>query len=468
MIEFLSHFHPVIVHLPIGFLLVALLLQYLARKEKYSALKIAIPIVLLWGAFAAIAACVTGYLLSIGDDYDRSLVNWHMWMAIGVVLVSLILYTKEVNPRVEVSKKFLSVTLFFLIMLTGHFGGSLTHGSDYLSKPFFKIFSADTVINAAIKPIADVQQALVYHDVIQPILQTRCYSCHNENKQKGKLRMDDIALLMKGGKNGSIINLYDADSSEMLRRLLLPIDNDKHMPPKEKPQPTEAQIALLHWWISNKADFNVRVKELEQTEKIKSALVALQKPVTDKKESLFIPSSPVEKANDETIVLLRKKGWLILPVSQNSNYLAATFTKANSLTNESLQELSKLSKQLIYLKINDNTLDEAALKMISKFSNVSRLNLANTGLRDNTIGQLASMKNVQQLNLVGTNITVRGLTALKNLQGLSSLYLYRSAININDMGILRATFPGTTIDFGNYIVPLLESDTMLVKPPTVR
>ena len=61
-----------------------------------------------------------------------------MWMSIGVVLLSLILYTKEVNPGVEVSKKLLAIGLLILIIVTAHLGGSLTHGLNYLTKPFLK------------------------------------------------------------------------------------------------------------------------------------------------------------------------------------------------------------------------------------------------------------------------------------------------------------------------------------------
>ena len=70
--------------------------------------------------------------------------------------------------------------------------------------------------------------------------------------------MDDSLKLMKGGKDGNVIEAGDADASEMIKRLMLPVDNDDHMPPKEKSQPTEQQIALLHWWISNGAAFDKR------------------------------------------------------------------------------------------------------------------------------------------------------------------------------------------------------------------
>ena len=48
------------------------------------------------------------------------------------------------------------------------------------------------------------------------------------------------------------------------------------MPPKQKPQLNEKEIALIHWWIDEGADFNKKVKELKQPEIIKPYLLALQ------------------------------------------------------------------------------------------------------------------------------------------------------------------------------------------------
>ena len=142
-IKFLGHFHPLLVHLPIGILFIALILHWMSLKNKYASLRPAVPVVLLAGSAAAFASCITGYLLSISDDYDQTMVSWHMWMGIAVTLVSLILYAKEKNPLFAVNKKLLSIGLFLLVMITGHLGGSLTHGSDYLTKPFLQMLDQD-------------------------------------------------------------------------------------------------------------------------------------------------------------------------------------------------------------------------------------------------------------------------------------------------------------------------------------
>ncbi len=218
-------------------------------------------------------------------------------MGISVAVLSILLYLKIKNPGIALNINLLAVGLLVLIFITGHLGGSLTHGSDYLTKPLGNIFGKDSTVNGIIKPIPDVQQAFVYGDVITPILQTKCYSCHGVNKQKGKLRMDDAAMLVKGGKDGKVIEPGNADSSELIKRLLLPVDNEDHMPPKEKPQPSESQIVLLKWWISQGASFVKKVKEVDQPDKIKPLLLSLQKTASDEKEQIDIPVAKVEKAD---------------------------------------------------------------------------------------------------------------------------------------------------------------------------
>ncbi|HQX86001.1 MAG TPA: hypothetical protein PKV23_10970, partial [Aestuariivirga sp.] len=108
------------------------------------------------------------------------------------------------------------------------------------------------------KPIANVQQAVVYTDIVQPILQSKCYSCHGPAKQKGKLRLDEPPFIDKGGEEGKVLIAGNAGESEMIKRLLLPLDNKDHMPPKQKSQLTKAEIELLSWWVASGAPWRPR------------------------------------------------------------------------------------------------------------------------------------------------------------------------------------------------------------------
>jgi uncharacterized membrane protein len=463
ILEFFGHFHPLLVHLPIGILLTGLLLQWLSSKETYRSYQSVVPVVLLVGAFAALLSCITGWILSLTDDYDKSLVSWHMWMGISTAFASFLLYAKSMNPRFGINRRLLTLILLTLILMTGHLGGSLTHGSDYLTKPLADVFGKDTVANAVIKPISNIQEAFVYSDVVKPILQTKCYSCHGENKQKGKLRMDDSLLLMKGGKDGKVILPGNAKESEMIKRLLLPVDNEDHMPPKEKSQPSENQIALLDWWIGQGAGFGRKVKEVVQPEKIVPILFALQKTTVVEKEAMDIPAAKVEEADHEVIEKMEARGIVVLPIAQNSHYLQANFVTDTAINDEDLQLLSAIKKQLIWLKLGYTNIIDNGLTTIGQLENLTRLNLEHTSISDSGLRAIRSLRNLQYLNLVGTSVTSQGVLQLKNLKALRSLYLYQTKINMTDWIAIKNAFPKTSIDSGKYFVPTLMTDTTLVK-----
>ena len=463
ILEFIGHFHPLLVHLPIGILLTALFLQWLSARDSYRSYSSVVPVVLLMGVIAAFLSCITGWILSLTDDYDKTLVSWHMWMGISVAFVSLLLYAKTVNPRFGISKKLLTLILLTLILVTGHLGGSLTHGSDYLTKPLADVFGKDTLANAVIKPIPNVQEAYIYSDVVRHILQTKCYSCHGENKQKGKLRMDDSLLLMKGGKDGKVIKPGNAKESDLIKRLLLPVDNEDHMPPKEKSQPSENQIALLEWWISQGAGFGRKVKEVAQPDKIIPVLFALQKTTVTEKEAMDIPLAKVEEADLAVIEKMKSRGIVILPVAQNSHYLQANFVTDTLISNEDLHLLSSVKKQLIWLKLGYTNISDSNMAAIGQMENLTRLSLEHTPISDNGLRALPSLQHLQYLNLVGTAVTLQGILQLKNLQSLRSLYLYQTKINRKDWSSIQNAFPKTTIDSGKYYVPTLMTDTTLVK-----
>src|SRR6185503_19962241 len=181
--EVIGRLHPVLVHLPIGILLLAGLFQLLALKPKYAGLHTATSIALFLGMIAAIASCISGYLLSQSGDYDEELVDTHKWSAFATAFVSIIAYL--FNRWENVFAKWAILLMVIGIIIRGHLGGSLTHGTDYLTKSFSKEDSTQKET----KPLADVQKATVYAEIIQPICANKCYTCHNKSQKKGGLRL---------------------------------------------------------------------------------------------------------------------------------------------------------------------------------------------------------------------------------------------------------------------------------------
>ena len=46
--------------------------------------------------------------------------------------------------------------------------------------------------------------AEVFRDLVQPIFESKCITCHQEGKIKGELRLDLLTGIQKGGKSGAL------------------------------------------------------------------------------------------------------------------------------------------------------------------------------------------------------------------------------------------------------------------------
>jgi uncharacterized membrane protein len=451
--EFLGHFHPVVVHLPIGILLIAALFHGLSGTVKYQALRPAVSPLLLFGMLSAVVACLTGFLLSTTDDYDANIVGKHQWLGIATAIVSFISYIIQ-----RKNSKYISwaiVLLVLMISFTGHVGGTLTHGEGYLTEAFYNYSGS----GKKIKPIANVQEAMVYEDVIQPILETRCYGCHSSRKQKGGLRLDEKDFILKGGKEGVVVIPGDAASSELVNRIFIAHENEDHMPPKEKPQPTTAQKDLIKWWIASGASFDKKVRDLNQTPEIMVTLAALSKREGASKLSSSIPEIAVEEAPPSVLTDLREHGVVVLPVGRDSHYLSVNFINVNVSDDSLMMLLSSIDKQLVWLKTGMYPVREEDLKRIGQLQALTRLQIGNLKDSQNGLQHLGKLKKLQYLNLTGAEITKETVSAVKDLASLKNLYLFHCRISPLEYSDLRKFLPNVKIDTGGYRVPTFASDT---------
>ncbi|MEZ5387206.1 MAG: c-type cytochrome domain-containing protein [Prosthecobacter sp.] len=96
---------------------------------------------------------------------------------------------------------------------------------------------------------------LVFADLIQPIFAAKCNKCHGEEKQKGELRLDTYEFTMQGGENSGDKNIVPGkpEDSVSMQLILLPEDDDEHMPPEGKDQLTKEETAIIQWWIQQGA-----------------------------------------------------------------------------------------------------------------------------------------------------------------------------------------------------------------------
>jgi len=283
IVLFIGRIHPLLVHLPIGFIVVLVALELLARRRRFQGANASAGYILALTVPVTVAGAACGWMLSLAGGYDAQLLGLHQWTGIataGLCILTAIAY--RLGNR-KVYHGLLYGTAVALAV-AGHFGGSLTHGRGYLLRhaPGFiqSLFGKEGApalapAAAASGPTADLR---VFADVIQPLLERRCSSCHNADKKKGGLRLDTLEHLQKGGDGGPVLVPGRAGDSPLVSRLLLPADHDDRMPPAGKPQPALEEILLLQWWANAGAPAEQRVGELNLPSDVQQALEAITRP----------------------------------------------------------------------------------------------------------------------------------------------------------------------------------------------
>lgn len=90
----------------------------------------------------------------------------------------------------------------------------------------------------------------LYRDTIKPVFHERCYACHGALQQKAGLRLDTVALIKAGSRNGSILTLGSpATEANPLLDRLTHSDAEERMPPEAEPLSPE-EIAAIRTWIA--------------------------------------------------------------------------------------------------------------------------------------------------------------------------------------------------------------------------
>lgn len=113
-------------------------------------------------------------------------------------------------------------------------------------------FIADRIVKVKSESDAAHGASVDYFRDVQPLLEAKCYSCHQGGKAKGGLRLDIHEEALKGGKSdGPAVTPGDIDASSLIYRISHDAGDDI-MPPKGDPF-SEAEIALLAKWIEEGA-----------------------------------------------------------------------------------------------------------------------------------------------------------------------------------------------------------------------
>jgi uncharacterized membrane protein len=276
---FLGRFHPLLVHLPIGFLVLLATLELLALRPPFKAANGSARFILALAVPAAAATAFCGWLLGQSGEYEPSLLEWHERAGIGVAIAyAILLLLHGLNQ-----KRAYRVCLVLscgLLAVASHLGGSLTHGRDYLTRyapePFRSWLGGTQEASAtpSTSATAGWAQQKAFGAVVQPILQQYCVPCHGPEKSKARLRLDSFDGLQRGSKDGPVVRAGASASSRLIELMALPEEDDSHMPPLGKPQPGTDDLALIRWWIDAGASATATAGELKPPAEIEQMLKA--------------------------------------------------------------------------------------------------------------------------------------------------------------------------------------------------
>lgn len=444
-ILFLGRFHPLLLHLPIGALIVTFFIDLKGRiQKKYP--EDTIKALLGFTALFATITCFLGYFLSLEGGYQKSTLNFHFYTGIITALFVNILFFISLRPSFKSNTFFLPLFVITLISISiaGHYGSVLTHGDNFLTE--YMSVSKDK------KLIETIDSLKIYEDVVVKILDKKCIQCHNTSKQKGELSLISRNQILKGGKTGLSVISGNASKSKLYSRLLLPISDKKHMPPEGKEQLTKDEIWLIKHWINNGLDFKNYATTISKNDTLHSKL----------KNYLVFNNVEIPRASQDAIEEVKLSGFRVLDLvpgqaELNIKYLDKIPSK------ESIDKLSVLKEQIIELDFNNTEITDEMISGIKILKNLKSLRLNSPLITDKTIENLKALKNLEVLNIYNTNISDDGLTDLLNTIKPKRIYSWNTKVN-QDIALKLAN--KFNIKIQNSIISGFVEDSQL-EPPLI-
>ena len=261
--DFLGRLHPLIVHFPISLLIIAALLELISLRNFQSKYRAGISLLVLIGSLSAILSAAFGYQLAQEQGTTGSTLDLHQQLGIATAFLSalLLFVLHRVSKNNQKARILVFRSVLFLaaigVSLTGHFGGSLTHGEDFLTEtlPWNPEQSEieKTPINLALyESELNPEREMKLIGEVRMVLAHNCYKCHSGAKIEGELRLDEKAYAFEGGENGPVIIPGNPSESELIRRINLKKGHKDVMPSKGQPL-SKQEKELLALWIEKGA-----------------------------------------------------------------------------------------------------------------------------------------------------------------------------------------------------------------------
>lgn len=306
---------------------------------------------------------------------------------------------------------------------------------------------------------AIAEKAVVYRDIIAPIMEAKCVSCHGADKKKGKLQLHDFAAIMKGGSEGAVnVVAGKPDDSLLLARIKLPTDDDEHMPPSDEPQVTAEEVALLKWWIASGASDTATVAATKPTPEVEGALaVLLAKGVPQAGTKVVKEEAPKAKALSdaekkqiaEISAKVKSLNASLMPLAQDTELLRLSVINAtDKFGDKEVAILAPIAQYILWVDLGRSKITDASAETLAKMTNLERLHLENTKITDAGLANLGSLQKLHYLNLYDTKITDAGIAKLATAKGLKKLFVWQTGVTKAGAKALEGQIPGLQVNVG--------------------
>lgn len=433
LVGWIGHWHPLILHFPIVLILVTVI-QYW-RNDSHLSWYLAITTLL------TLTSAITGFILSTEGGTKGNLILTHQWMGIAVSLLMVVwFYLQQAITKPQV--KVLQGALVLLIVLTGHFGGMVTHGQNFLT--------IGSISNDEISSIPDNPN--IYAHIVQPVFDRKCVSCHNDNKAKGELILTDFSSISKGGKNGSVLD----NANGLLHRINLPMDDEDHMPPADEKQLDEDEFTILSSWLDQGASDELMYSDLADD----SDLYQLVGRLIDQSNSDQWTDLP--EISDEDITDVASDYCTIQRIFNGSDALQVIIFPHETFSSNELQQLKPIAKNTVELNLSNLPLTDKDIAFINSFENLEYLDLSGSTISDESYRALDKLQKLKTLKVYNTEIGDASIDLLASIPALSDLYIYKTSIS--EAGIQELISNNSALNVVNYAPEALEFKSVLPVP----
>lgn len=251
----LGGLHVLIVHLPIG-MFFSFLLLLVTKKIRMGDRQYLFAVQSLF--VLAIATCLLGYVHANATGEIGIYLDLHFWLAIAFsAALGMLSFLARRGADTKLKKRLtyclLAIATCTLIG-TGHFGGVLVYGENFLTKhiPYLKrgqdwdSFDASQHLNS---------DNISHAEHVSRIFSAKCTECHNESKLKSGLDLSTLAAAYRGGKSGPALVPGHPEQSLLYKLISSSPAHDRKMPPvRSNFELSDSEIQLIKRWIAQGAD----------------------------------------------------------------------------------------------------------------------------------------------------------------------------------------------------------------------